>query len=615
MGTFKKEAKRRERQGTTSDGLGNVKVKGENFYRSGKKVKVLKRLTDGKAQRNARGDITKAASYQSRDAPVARVQPDRRWFNNTRVISQDALDSFRSAVQAQASDPTTYLMKRNKLPMDLISAEKNVNGLKQHAAKIAVESQPFSDTFGPKAQRKRPRLDFDSIESLAGRTGDMHEQYIEKLEQARLLSGTSGDAEGEGDDGTLTTARESIFSKGTSKRIWNELYKVIDSSDVILHVLDARDPVGTRCRSVEKYLREEAPHKHLVFVLNKVDLVPSRVAAAWVRHLSKEFPTLAFHASINNSFGKGSLISLLRQFSQLHSDRKQISVGLIGYPNVGKSSIVNTLRKKRVCTVAPIAGETKVWQYITLMKRIYLIDCPGIVPPNQQDTDEELLLRGSVRVENVEYPAQYVETVLKRVQPKHIQRTYEVQGFSDATSFLELLCRKQGRLLKGGEPDLDACARIVLNDWIRGKVPWFTPLPVKDAEGTGPVPGVDGREGRLGEMPRKRKRDVESEATESLAATMDINGAAKLDSSNDDGDDFEGFSDDGGLELDMEDKGDKDGVDESSGDEGSFDGNTPVPGSDVSDASDDVEDDEDVEGDLATISAALSTEKKRQRTE
>lgn len=243
------------------------------------------------------------------------------------------------------------------------------------------------------------------------------------------------------------------------------------------------------------------------------------------------------------------------------------------------------------------------------------IDCPGIVPPNQQDTDEELLLRGSVRVENVEYPAQYVETVLKRVQPKHIQRTYEVQGFSDATSFLELLCRKQGRLLKGGEPDLDACARIVLNDWIRGKVPWFTPLPVKDAEGTGPVPGVDGREGRLGEMPRKRKRDVESEATESLAATMDINGAAKLDSSNDDGDDFEGFSDDGGLELDMEDKGDKDGVDESSGDEGSFDGNTPVPGSDVSDASDDVEDDEDVEGDLATISAALSTEKKRQRTE
>jgi nuclear GTP-binding protein len=60
----------------------------------------------------------------------------------------------------------------------------------------------------------------------------------------------------------------------------NELYKVLDSSDVVLHVLDARDPLGTRCHSVEKYLRTEAPHKHLVFILNKCDLVPSSVAVS-----------------------------------------------------------------------------------------------------------------------------------------------------------------------------------------------------------------------------------------------------------------------------------------------------------------------------------------------
>ena len=281
MGTHKKEANRKERQGKTGDGMGNVKVKGENFYRTAKKVKVLKRLTDGKAQRNAAGDITKAASYQSRDAPVARVEPNRKWFNNTRVISQDALDSFRSAVQAQAANPTTFLMKRNKLPMSLIEEKGNINGLKQHGAKIAVASQPFSETFGPKAQRKRPKLDFSSIEDLAGRTGTMHDTYIERLEQAQLLSGASGDPEAvEDPNGELSTAREFIFMKGTSKRIWNELYKVIDSSDVILHVLDARDPDGTRCRSVEKYIRTEAPHKHLVFVLNKVDLVPSKVAVS-----------------------------------------------------------------------------------------------------------------------------------------------------------------------------------------------------------------------------------------------------------------------------------------------------------------------------------------------
>lgn len=245
-------------------------------------MKVLKRLTDGKAQRNAKGDITKAASYQNREAPVARVEPNRKWFNNTRVISQDALESFRSAVQAQASNPTTYLMKRNKLPMSLIEEKGNINGLKEHAAKIAVESQPFKDTFGPKAQRKRPKLDFSTIEDLAGRTGTMHDTYLDRLEQAKLLSGTSGDPEADDNnpDGDFAQAREFIFMKGTSKRIWNELYKVIDSSDVILHVLDARDPDGTRCRSVEKYIRTEAPHKHLVFVLNKVDLVPSKVAVS-----------------------------------------------------------------------------------------------------------------------------------------------------------------------------------------------------------------------------------------------------------------------------------------------------------------------------------------------
>jgi nuclear GTP-binding protein len=311
--------------------------------------------------------------------------------------------------------------------------------------------------------------------------------------------------------------------------------------------------------------------------------------AAWVRHLSKEFPTLAFHASINNSFGKGSLISLLRQFSQLHSDRKQISVGLIGYPNVGKSSIVNTLRNKPVCVVAPIAGETKVWQYITLMKRIYLIDCPGIVPPNQQDTDEELLLRGSVRVENVEWPAQYVEAVLRRVQPKHLQKTYEVTGYTDSTSFLELLCRRMGRLLKGGEPDLDAVARIVLNDWIRGKIPWFTPPPMLDGDGGGPVKGIDGRDGKFGEM-RKRKRGDESEAAESVAAPADA--ADKVD----DDEEFDGFSSDDAAADDV----------------------VPVLAeADAEDAQTLVDDasDEAVDEEIAAISAALATAKKRQRKE
>jgi nuclear GTP-binding protein len=272
---------------------------------------------------------------------------------------------------------------------------------------------------------------------------------------------------------------------------------------------------------------------------------------------------------------------------------------MVGYPNTGKSSIINTLRKKKVCVVAPIAGETKVWQYITLMKRIYMIDCPGIVPPNQDDTDEDLLLRGSVRVENVEYPAQYIEAVLRRVQPRHLQRTYEIYDYEDGVMFLEQLCRKSGRLLKGGEADIDGAAKMVLNDWIRGKIPWFTPPPYKEGEESKPV--KEGREGRLGEMSKKRKRDGESVATGSVAATTDTSGAPQdnevdEDEDDDDEDEFGGFSEDDGLDLDGE-------GDEEESDEGGALVNH-----------EDSEDDAEVEEEVAAISEALAKAKKRQRT-
>ncbi|KAG4421045.1 GTPase required for pre-60S ribosomal subunit nuclear export and maturation [Cadophora malorum] len=557
MGRAKKEASRKVREGKSSDGMANVKVKGENFYRTGKQAKTLKMFKDtGSGRHNAAGDLTQSAQFQSKQVPVARIEPNRKWFTNSRVIGQDALNSFREAMAERASDPYSVLLKSNKLPMSLIRDGEGKNGLKQHQAKMTVEASPFGDVFGPHAQRKRVKIGVSSLEDLAEQSVQSHDTYLDRLEQAQLLSGNSGadtEAIGESaipDHGYLTSAREAIFNKGQSKRIWNELYKVIDSSDVVIHVLDARDPLGTRCRSVEKYIKDEAPHKHLIFVLNKCDLVPTGVAAAWVRHLSKDYPTLAFHASITNSFGKGSLIQLLRQFSSLHSDRKQISVGFIGYPNTGKSSIINTLRKKKVCTVAPIPGETKVWQYITLMKRIYLIDCPGVVPPSSTDTPQDILLRGVVRVENVENPEQYIPAVLSKTKPQHIERTYQLKGYNGHIEFLELLARKGGRLLHGGEPDVDGVAKMVLNDFLRGKIPWFTPPPL--LEGSETEKGVEGRAGRLGEMGKKRKRDDESVADTTVADTSMADMESSALNGEDDDDEFEGFgSDDGGADLDV----------------------------------------------------------------
>merc|ERR1712029_1113435 len=249
---------------------------------------------------------------------------------------------------------------------------------------------------------------------------------------------------------------------------------------------------------VEEYLKNEKQHKHLLFVLNKVDLVPTWVTQKWVATLSQEVPTIAFHASLMHPFGKGALINVLRQLGKLHTSSKQISVGMIGYPNTGKSSVINALRSKKVCKTAPIAGETKVWQYITLMRKIYLIDCPGIVPPGKGETDTEKVLKGVVRVEHLDSPDDYVKEVLNRCKQKYVARHFKIFSWTDHIDFLEQMAKKCGRLGKGGEPDINAVSKMVLTDWNRGKLPFFTPPPgcmmEPRPEGEAEVPEDDSEE-------------------------------------------------------------------------------------------------------------------------
>lgn len=269
MGTFKKEKARKgrdsssDRKGGPVLKTGNLHVKGENFYRDAKKVKKLRMYKDGRAQRNARGDITKEASLQSTEIPIARVDPNRRWFGNTRVISQDALEHFREAVKATQRDCFQMILQKNKLPMSLVE-----ESTKTTPTLDITETESFASTFGPKQQRKKPRVAVSSLEELLADVDHDQNRYDEKMSEQTEAEEFS------------TANKDSIFSKGQSKRIWNELYKVIDSSDVVIHVLDARDPLGTRCRSVEQYIKKEAPHKHLIFVMNKCDLVPTWVSVS-----------------------------------------------------------------------------------------------------------------------------------------------------------------------------------------------------------------------------------------------------------------------------------------------------------------------------------------------
>ncbi|XP_068180378.1 nucleolar GTP-binding protein 2 isoform X2 [Antennarius striatus] len=460
---------------TSSSNPDRVKGAGGNNMRDRATVKRLNMYRQ-KQRCNSRGKVIKPLQYQSTVAPgtVARVEPNIKWFTNTRVIKQSSLQKFQEEMGAIQKDPYRVVMRQSKLPMSLLH-----DRVKAHNSKVHIlDTEGFETTFGPKAQRKRPSLMVGDMKDLIEQAEASAQSYQADKDKDLVTE----------DTGVREEAREEIFKKGQSKRIWGELYKVIDSSDVIIQVLDARDPMGTRSKSIETYLKKEKSWKHLIFVLNKCDLIPTWVTKRWVALLSQEYPTLAFHASLTNSFGKGSLIQLLRQFGKLHTDKKQISVGFIGYPNVGKSSIINTLRSKKVCNVAPIAGETKVWQYITLMRRIFLIDCPGVVYPSE-DSESDIVLKGVVQVEKIKNPEDHIGAVLERAKAEYIQKTYRIPTWDSAEDFLEKLAFRSGKLLKGGEPDLPTVSKMVLNDWQRGRIPFFVkpPGPEGDPEDKEPL--------------------------------------------------------------------------------------------------------------------------------
>lgn len=116
-----------------------------------------------------------------------------------------------------------------------------------------------------------------------------------------------------------------------------------------------------------------------------------------------------------------------------------------------------------------------------------MLDCPGIVPPSANDfnTDCAKVLKGVVRAERIESPSDYIDEVLSRVKRQYLLQKYKMGPevtWNDGEGFLSILGVKMGKLHKGGEPDLDAVARIVLYDWQRGRIPYFTPPPGEGEE-------------------------------------------------------------------------------------------------------------------------------------
>uniref|UniRef100_A0A0A9YF83 Guanine nucleotide-binding protein-like 3 homolog n=1 Tax=Lygus hesperus TaxID=30085 RepID=A0A0A9YF83_LYGHE len=304
-----------------------------------------------------------------------------------------------------------------------------------------------------------------------------------------------------------TDEEKPVFTKkeGSLKAYYREFKKVVSSADVILEVVDARDPLGTRCKQVEQAVQDSAGQKRLVIVVNKADLVPREVLDKWLKYLRGSFPTVPFKAStqtqtshlgrkkfaksrhraanqsvnVSSCVGAELLMSLLGNYCRNKGIKTSITVGIVGLPNVGKSSIINSLKRSRACNVGATPGVTKVMQEVQLDSKIKLLDCPGLVfaASTGDQTDSTVALRNAIKVEALEDPFIPAMAILQRATKAQMMEQYDIGDYETPQEFFALKAKRQGKFKKGGVVDPEAAARELINDWNRGKIRYFTLPP------------------------------------------------------------------------------------------------------------------------------------------
>ncbi|MGC9107854.1 MAG: GTPase [Infirmifilum sp.] len=254
------------------------------------------------------------------------------------------------------------------------------------------------------------------------------------------------------------------MSQRTSPGSWRLLRKIIAKSDVVVEVLDARDPWATRSPQLEKLA--DTLGKPLVIVVNKADLVPKNIAEKWKKILSKERPTVFISAS--KRLGTRRLWKVLREAS----GKRPLVVAVAGIPYVGKSTIINYLKGAHAVGTSPIPGYTRNATRLRVARWLSVIDTPGIIPPKLG----ELALISALRPESLDDPIPVAFRLLELIgkkNPKLLESLYGVEWQQDAQNFLEKLALRRGLLGKGGVPLIEEAARIIIRDWQTGRNTFF----------------------------------------------------------------------------------------------------------------------------------------------
>lgn len=252
---------------------------------------------------------------------------------------------------------------------------------------------------------------------------------------------------------------------------WKVLARAVKKADVVVEVVDIRDPISTRSRRLEQMA--SALDKELLIVLNKSDLVPRRVAEKWKRIIEGQGYEVLY---VSSRMRLGTRV--LRGAIKGIAGQKPFVAVVVGYPKTGKSSVINAIRGRKGAQTSPIPGSpgyTKGLQLLKIEPGFYMIDTPGVIPA--EGGWPEAVIRGRSPEDLVD-PVPPAIALLERAlryNPNSVREAYGIES-RDPYEILELYARKRGWFYKlTREPLIEEAARAVIRDYHKAKLLFYVP--------------------------------------------------------------------------------------------------------------------------------------------
>ena len=250
-------------------------------------------------------------------------------------------------------------------------------------------------------------------------------------------------------------------------KFWNIVSRVTDAADVVLLMLDARMIEETRNRDIEKMVIKTG--RPLIYVITKRDLITQETMQRWKRELSP-----CVFVSSTTYHGLAQLKELiLTEARKADIHKRKIEVGVLGYPNVGKSSLINAMTGRSSAKASPRAGLTRSRKRISSVRgNIVFVDTPGIIPTSERKprlSSVKHAMIGAVDYDREKEPDLVIFALMEK-HPGLIEKHYGVPAHDDKEETLVAIALKRRLLSKGNTPNIRRTAVLILKEWQAGEI-------------------------------------------------------------------------------------------------------------------------------------------------